>query len=195
MKLNVLSLKPTQMAVGYKEVDYRLHRIKKMGGKELEDYLHERRAPVVLGPEGATYIVDHHHLVRSCWEAGVEDVPVERLADLSHLKLPEFWIALKDAHWIYPFDQFGQGPHDPIHLPPSIRSLADDPFRGLAWMAREAGLYTKSEKPFAEFQWANFFRKKLKKHPYLQGYDECLKEAKGLALGAEAQHLPGFAGN
>ena len=45
----------------------------------LEDYLAERRVPVVLAPKNRALIVDRHHLVRACWEAGIEEVLVEKL--------------------------------------------------------------------------------------------------------------------
>lgn len=192
MKMKVLDLRPTQMALGMKEVEYRVRKISGMKGKELEKYLHERRVPVVFGAHSRVYIVDHHHLVRSCWEAGLEDVPVEKKADLSHLPLKELWDIMHGSHWIYPFDQLGNGPHDPIHLPENVRGLADDPFRSLAWIVREKGGFEKSEVPFAEFHWAGFFRKSLRLHPVADHPEETLKEAMELAKSPLAKHLPGY---
>jgi hypothetical protein len=191
MKLKVLDLRPTQMAVGMREVDYRVKKIQSLKGKELEEYLHERRVPVVEGPKGRHYIVDHHHLARSCWEAGVEEVPVEKKADLSHLSLEELWEALEKSRWIYPFDQFGQGPHDPLWLPENVKGLADDPYRSLAWAVREKGGFEKCNTPFSEFHWANFFRKKLENHPVHGEFHDALEEALKLARSAVAKHLPG----
>ncbi len=188
----VLDLKPTQMVVGIKEVDYRVDKIKKMKDKEIETYLHDRKVPVVKGPGSHLYLVDHHHLVRSCWESGVEEVPVEKIADLSNLSVSEFWKKMTESHWIYPYDQIGNGPHEPVHLPQDIRGLADDPFRSLAWMAREAGVFEKCETPFSEFKWARFYRENLKNHPTLVGFHEALKEAIELSKSPHAKHLPGF---
>src|SRR5437879_5712021 len=129
MKHKVLHLRPTQFALGMKEVDYRTAKIKAMKEKELEDYLHERRVPVVRGPRSRIYLVDHHHLIRSCWECGVDEVPIEVKADHEKLGFTEFWEVLREKHWIFPYDQFGQGPHSPANLPENIKGLADDPFR------------------------------------------------------------------
>ncbi len=60
----------------------------------------------------------------------------------------------------YPYCQFGQGPRKEYYLPNDIRGLADDPYRSLAWFVRKAGAFENSEKNFAEFTWANFFRSK-----------------------------------
>ena len=83
MRLRIQDIRPTQMAMGMKEVDLRIEKLKAMRGKELQKYLSERKIPVVLGPRRRIYCVDHHHLLRACWEVGIEEVPVEVKADLS----------------------------------------------------------------------------------------------------------------
>ena len=191
MKVKVLDLRPTQMALGMKEVDYRVAKIRRMKSRELEDYLHERKVPVVFGAQSRIYLIDHHHLARACWEAGVEEVPTEKKGDLSHLPLKELWEVMHQSRWVYPYDQLGGGPHEPIHLPENIKGLADDPFRSLAWMVREKGGFDKVEAPFCEFHWANFFRKHLKKHPIADEFEHAMKEALEIARSAIASHLPG----
>jgi hypothetical protein len=192
MKMKVLTLRPTQMALGMKEVDYRVKKLAKMKDREREEYLLERLVPVVIGKDDCAYIVDHHHLVRSCWEVGIDEVHVDKIADLSNLSLKDLWQRMKESHWIYPYDQMGNGPHDPVHLPENIKGLADDPFRSIAWAVREKGGFTKTSTPFSEFKWANFFREKLKLHPVLDIFDNSLKEAIELAESAACKHLPGY---
>ena len=58
-------------------------------------------------------------------------------ADFTHLSFPNLWKTMHDSHWIFTHDQFGNGPHDPIHLPEDIRGLSDDPYRSLAWHIRK----------------------------------------------------------
>jgi hypothetical protein len=190
--IKILDFKPTQMVFGQKEVDYRVEKIKKMNHEELRDYLHDRKVPIVSGPGKQTYLVDHHHLVRSCWESGIKEVPTQDLADLTQLSVKEFWEEMIKSHWVYPYDQIGNGPHDIVLLPQDIRGMADDPFRSLAWMAREAGAFQKSETPFAEFKWAAFYRKNLKGHPVTEGFPACLKEVLLLSKEPSAKHLPGY---
>lgn len=194
MRHKVLDLRPTQMALGMREVDHRVKKIREFSKKELDDYLGERKVPVVLGPKNRLLIVDRHHMVRACWEADVEEVIVEKMADFSHLGPAELWKALHEAHWVYPYDQLGNGPHDPIHLPENIKGLADDPYRSLAWAVREDGGFEKCATPFSEFKWANFFRKALKKHPVEGHFHEAHQEALELAKTAHCAHLPGHNG-
>jgi hypothetical protein len=147
---------------------------------------------VVAGPRSRTFLVDHHHLVRACWESGIKDVPVDVKADLSALSFPQLWERLVKSNWIFPYDQWGNGPHDPIQLPESVRCMADDPYRSLAWRVREEGGFEKVDIPFAEFQWAIFFRKEIKKHPVFDHFEEAVKEALSLCRYPSARGLPGF---
>jgi hypothetical protein len=192
MKYKALDLRPTQLTVGMKEVDFRVKKLRSMKVKELEDYLHERRVPVVLAPLSRAYLVDHHHLVRACWESGIEEVPVEVKADFSKMSFSELWDALRQSHWIFPYDQWGNGPHDPVQLPETVRCMGDDPYRSLAWRVREEGGYLKTDIPFAEFRWATYFRKELKTHPVFDHFEGAVKEALELCRAPAAKALPGY---
>lgn len=191
MKCKVLELRPTQIAVGMKEVESRVQKIRNLKSRELEDYLKDRLVPVVLGPRKLVYIVDRHHHVRACWEAGVGHVHAEMKADLSKHDSAGFWKAMGLAKWLHLYDQFGGGPHDPIQLPENVRGLADDPYRSLAWTVRHEGGYKKAEVPFSDFAWADFFRKRLKAQLVFERYEEAVHEALKLARSPQAAHLPG----
>jgi hypothetical protein len=192
MKIKVLQLRPTQFAVGMAEVISRVVKISTLGHEEYHEYVHSHRVPVVLGPRDRVYLVDHHHLVRACWEAGRDEVPVIVEADLSKHSLPEFWKQMERSSWLHLYDQLGNGPHDPVHLPENIRGVADDPFRSLAWLVREKGGFLKSAAPFSEFSWAQYYRTALKAHPAFDSIEEALAEALRLAHEPEAAHLPGY---
>ena len=192
MKCRVLDLYPTQLALGLLEVTDKAAKFKKMRPAEIEKYLRDHPVPIVIGPKGRRFIVDHHHLVRAAWEVGIEDVLSELRGDLSELDTDAFWARLTELNWSHLYDQFGNGPHPYTNLPDSVRGLADDPFRSLAWAVKEDGGYLKSEEPFAEFKWANYFRKCLKAHPVVDDFQEARKEALALARKPEAKKLPGF---
>ncbi len=194
MKRKVLDLRPTQLTVGMKEVDFRLKRLKGMKSHELEKYLSERPIPVVLAPNDRTYLIDHHHLARACWEAGLDEIHVEVKADFSRQSFSELWEHMRKNHWIFPYDQWGNGPHDPVQLPHSVKCMADDPYRSLAWRVREEGGYEKVAVPFSEFRWATFFRKEVKKHPVFDHFEEAVTEALELCRTTAAKDLPGFIG-
>jgi hypothetical protein len=194
MKSPVLDLYPTQLALGMHEVDAKIKAFEAMGHHELQDYLEKHPVPVVLGPKKRHFLVDHHHLVRACWEARVEEVHLSQLDDLSKLHEDEFWEKLAKKNWCHLYDPFGGGPHSYMNLPNSVRGLGDDPFRSLAWLVREAGGYEKSDEPFAEFQWANYFRAHLSTHPVVDDFEEARREALRICRSPAAKTLPGYIG-
>ncbi|MBI3558496.1 MAG: hypothetical protein HY074_19675 [Deltaproteobacteria bacterium] len=132
MKREVTELRPTQFALGMREVAKKVEKISGMKEKQIEDYLDEHPVPVVLSPHKHFYMIDHHHLVRACWESGVKKVLTKLQADLSHLTNEEYWKVMLQSHWAYLYDQLGNGPHAPLKLREDIRCLADDPYRSLS---------------------------------------------------------------
>ena len=100
--------------------------------------------PVVTGPKGRQYLIDHHHLARALEDEGVRDVLVNVLADLSSLAREEFWIFLDNRSWCHPYDANGHR-RDFDAIPATVAEMQDDPFRSLAGELRGAGGYAKDE--------------------------------------------------
>jgi len=194
MKVSVLDLYPAQLALGMHEVDAKIKHLRSMEHDERQEYLEDHSVPVVIGPRMRRFIVDHHHLVRACWEAGIGEVHAHALDDLSTLHPSVFWKHMATKNWCHLYDSFGGGPHPYQNLPNSVRGLGDDPFRGLAWLVREANGFLKSEEPFAEFQWANYFRAHLSTHPVVDDFEEARAEALRICRSPAAKGLPGFIG-
>ena len=188
----LLKLKPTQFALGLREVARKVAKLKAMSHDERHKYIHDRPIPVVLSAKKHWHIVDHHHHARACWEIGVEELPIEIKADLSHLLEGEFWDAMHKARWVHLLDQFGLGPHKPVLLPEDIRGLADDPYRSLAWALRHAGAYEKSDQAFSEFKWADFLRKEVPIEHGDEGFARAVAAAHDVARSPKASGLPGF---
>lgn len=191
IRIKVLKVRPTQLALGMLEVQARAEKLRGLKGKDLEKQLEDHPVPLVKG-KSHVFGVDRHHWLRSCWEADIDEAVGELRADLSHLSPEEMWATMSSAHWVYPYDQFGNGPHPTTHLPEDVRGMADDPYRSLAWLVREKGGYNKSPRPFAEFLWANYFRKCLKVHPVIDGFEVATKEAMKLCRNQDAKDLPGY---
>ena len=190
MKVKIIDLRPTQISAGMREIHQKVDFLRKMPKKQFATYLKTKVVPVVLGPKGSIYIVDHHHHCRAMWEIGKEVVEVSVLADLSKLTWEAFWKTMDVNGWVYPYDQFGNGPHDPMrNLPLTVLGLDDDPFRGIAWMCREAGAYLKVQTPFVEFKWADFLRKNMKTHPNTHSMKKVMKEAQALCKSPAAKRL------
>jgi hypothetical protein len=191
----VLELKPTQFAVGMMEVDEKIKLVSKFNKRQRRNFLEKTPVPVVRGPDGSLYIVDHHHFLCVCYHVGIKKVKVNLVHDhhgrsMSHT---QFWRWMKKTRNTYPYCQFGEGPRKEYYLPKDIRGLADDPYRSLAWFVRKAGAFKNSEKNFAEFKWANFFRSKhLLDRNGLAGLEQALAKAVALAQSPEARLLPGF---
>jgi hypothetical protein len=69
----ILSLRPTQMTVGMREVKEKRERWRGHQSKKKQAaLLGKHMIPVVLGPDGRHYVVDHHHLARALHDEGVK---------------------------------------------------------------------------------------------------------------------------
>ena len=195
MKRNVLSLRPTQFAVGMLEIDEKIKEITTYSKKDLKAYIKDNIVPVVKGPDNELYVVDKHHFLSVCYHLDIKKVKIDIIKDFHKEQLSHsaFWKWMSKSRNSYPYCQFGEGPRESIYLPHDIRGLADDPYRSIAWFVRKAGAFDNSEKNFAEFKWANFFRsKKLLSKLGRNGFPQTLVAAVKLAQSAEAKSLPGY---
>jgi hypothetical protein len=196
-KQPILCLKPTQFAVGLLEVEHKVLEAQELKKKALAKLIDETPIPVVVAPWGDLYVTDHHHFIFMCWHLKVRKLRVKVVKNYSRTRLSyrQFWLRMVQDHRAHLYDQFGTGPREPLYLPPDIRGVADDPYRSLAWMVRKEGGYANSTEQFAEFKWAEFFRKRrlLAKHGR-RGFESAVIRANALALSLEARGLPGYSG-
>jgi hypothetical protein len=192
---NILDLRPTQFSVGLYEIHIKVGEMAKMGKRERRKIVEEKPIPVVRTSEGELYILDHHHHLFVCWQAGIKKVPVEITQDFSRQKMGfgKFWRRMRKNGCAYLYDQFGDGPRSALYLPRDVRGLGDDPYRSMAWAVRHKGAYENSDKPFAEFEWANFFRsKKLLDKEGPAGFKAAVKKGVRHARSPAARKLPGY---
>lgn len=190
----ILSLRPTQMTVGMREVKekrrrWREHKSKKKQGELLGRHM----IPVVHGPDDHHYVVDHHHLARALHDEGVENILVTIIADLTMVDRDAFWLVLDSRRWVYPYDAKGVR-HRYKDIPKSVVDLKDDPFRSLAGELRRAGGFAKDTTPFSEFLWADFFRRRLSRKDVAGDFEKAIEKALSLARSNEAVYLPGWCG-
>ncbi len=193
--VKILTLRPTQFSVGMLEVDEKIKEVSEYSKKKLKKFINEKPVPVVRGPDDRLYVVDRHHFLCVCYHLGINKVPVDIVADHRKAKMNfvQFWRWMGKTRNSYLFCQFGQGPRKEYYLPRDIRGLADDPYRSLAWFVRKSGGFENSEKNFAEFTWANFFRgKKLLDKEGMAGFEKALLKAVELAQSPAARKLPGY---
>ena len=191
-------LRPTQITVGMIEVAEKQRQIMEMmrhHPHRLRQYLVDHAIPTVAGYNGHYFLVDHHHLGRALWEAGVESGPFEVIGDLSALEKDEFWREMDRLGWVHPYDETGRK-RDFSEIPHHVKSLRDDPYRSLAAYVRNAGGYAKTPAPFAEFVWADYFRKRIEAAALAKHrFEAAIGRGIALARHAAAAHLPGYDNN
>jgi hypothetical protein len=190
----ILSLRPTQMTVGMREVNEKRKRWREHKSKrEQAELLGKHMIPVVLGPDERHYVVDHHHLARALHDEGVKDVLVTVIADLTMVDRAAFWSVLDHRRWAYPYDNKGERRHF-TDIPKSITGLKDDPYRSLAGEIRRAGGFAKDTTPFSEFLWADLFRGRISRKMIVDDFARAMEKALALAKSKDAIYLPGWCG-
>jgi hypothetical protein len=75
-----------------------------------------------------------------------------------------------------------------------LADLADDPYRSLAGGLIREGACAKSDKPFSEFLWADFLRRRIALKEVEQDFPSALAKAIKIAGSEKAQSLPGWCG-
>jgi hypothetical protein len=186
-------LRPTQITVGMREVAAKRKAWREHPDRKKADFLGKHMIPVVLGPKGHSYVVDHHHLALALHHEGVAEILTTVIADLRRLSQDAFWIYLDNRRWLHPFDADGRR-RDYADVPKKIADLVDDPFRSLAGELRLIGGFAKDTTPFSEFLWADFLRRRLKRKAVEKDFDDALKSALKLARSEDANYLPGWCG-
>jgi len=190
----ILSLRPTQMTVGMREVKEKRKRWREhRSDKKRAELLGTHMIPVVLGPDKRHYIVDHHHLARALHDEGVKDILVSVIADLTVVDRDAFWGVMDHKRWAYPYDAKGERRHFG-DLPKTVEDLKDDPFRSLAGELRRAGGFAKDTTPFSEFLWADFLRRRISRKIVEDNFSKALEKGLGLVKGHDAVYLPGWCG-
>jgi hypothetical protein len=194
----IADLRPTQITVGYREVqqkreEWRKRAEAKADGEKGAQFLGTHMIPVILGPKGRHYILDHHHLCRALHEEGVEGILVNVVADLSGLSKASLWVYLDNRSWCHPYDAEGER-RDFADIPTSVSKMPDDPYRSLAGELRRAGGFAKDTTPFSEFIWADFLRRHIKAKRLADDFEAALQRALTLARSKDAAYLPGWCG-
>ena len=119
-------------------------------------------------------------------EAGVKDIAVTVIANLSALDSDEFWTVMDNRNWMHPFDAEGVRRRY-ADIPKSVKELVDDPFRSLAGELRRAGGFAKDTTPFSEFLWADFLRRRLKAKAVDRDFGRAIEQALQLAKSPRRQ--------
>jgi hypothetical protein len=187
----VLDLRPTQMTLGMGEVVRKRKSWKSQGAKTLAEFLAHHMVPVVVGPGGRRYLIDHHHLARALHDEGVDSVFVTIVADFGKLDADAFWNIMDFHGWTHPFDGRGRR-RAYADLPKTVAAMEDDPYRSLAGELRYIGGFAKDSTPFSEFVWADFLRRRIKPKDLRKNFEAATEKALTFAKSEEANYLPGW---
>jgi hypothetical protein len=187
------TLHPTQMTVGWREVEIKRREWSTLKSKERKQFLKQHWFPVVAGPRRRYYVVDHHHFGLALHEEGIKTVWLLEIKDLSWLSPGKFWSAMDHWQWMHPYDPAGKR-RDFTALPSRLQDLRDDPYRSLAGEVRRAGGFAKDISPYSEFLWADYFRGKVPTTLLAKDFERAIKAATKLAHKQDARYLPGWAG-
>jgi hypothetical protein len=187
----ILALRPTQMTVGMREVALKRKSWAERDPETLEAFLGSHMVPVIIGPGGDRYLIDHHHLSLALHGAGVKSVFVTVVSDLHKLDPGLFWNMMDYHGWTHPFDEKGRR-RDYADLPETIDDMKDDPYRSLAGELRNIGGFAKDSTPYSEFVWADFLRARIKPKEIKADFEAALRVALALAKSPEANYLPGW---
>jgi hypothetical protein len=191
VRLELQQIHPTQITAGMLEVDEKRKHFASLPAEALKRALKALPVPAVLGRDGTHFATDHHHLARALFDAQINYAYVEVMADLSKLKGDAFWLEMANRRWVHPYDEHGIL-HGVAAIPSNVSGLIDDPYRSLAAFVRNAGGYIKTPEPFAEFQWADFFRTRVRLWSTSFQFSAAVQQGVHLARSPDALVLPGF---
>jgi hypothetical protein len=184
-------LHPTQLTVGMIVVQDKRKHLLGMSPADREDYMKAHPMPAVVGPQDRLYITDHHHLGRAALEAGVRTGFFLLEADLSKCSLEAFWKEMNENLWVHPLDENGVR-HNYSMLPDKLGKLVDDVYRSLAGYVRDAGGFDKTPTAFAEFIWADFFRRNIAVETVRSDFQTAVRAGISLSQSKWAKSIPGY---
>ncbi|HTW33569.1 MAG TPA: ParB-like protein [Rhizomicrobium sp.] len=193
MPVAIEDLRPTQITVGRREVEIKSKAWRNRTKAKEREFLARHMIPVIKAPKDRFYLIDHHHLALSLHEEGVKEVQIVIYGDLSMVDEALFWPTMNARSWVHPYDGKGRR-RDYKAIPKHLRDLVDDPYRSLAGELRRMGGFAKETTAFSEFQWADFFRRRIKKSLIEKEFTRALEKAMELAKARDAIYLPGWCG-
>jgi hypothetical protein len=188
---SIAKLMPTQITVGMIEVADKVKRLQSLKPDERVEFMRDHTLPAVIGMQGKIYITDHHHLCRAALEIGLDTGVFQIEADLSTSNPESFWKEMEKNLWVHPLDENGVR-HLYDAIPRQLHNLVDDVYRSVAGYVRNAGGYEKTPETFAEFIWADFFRRTVPVELVRSDFGAAVRLAVPLARSSHAKGLPGF---
>jgi hypothetical protein len=192
-RLALSKLKPTQSAIGRREVEKLKLELTEMAKdpEVLKEYLKSKRIEVVIGPGGKYHIVDGHHHATALAELGMGPGYLKIVDNLSNKSEAEFWRTMKSRKWVRLRGPNGEA-ISVSQLPKHVKHMKDDPYRSLSGTMAEVKAFKNKALPFMEFSWADYLRKRIPLSLLQSDWDGAVVMATRFSLDPEADKLPGF---
>jgi len=199
-------IRVTQRLYGRPGVYNRILKLKELDLDGVREMLEANPVPYVAGPDGKRYIIDRHHFLRAFYEyrnrlnskldinldelqVRFQEVEVFGDSKSQDMSQAAFEKMMQRNKLVF-YDHVGMKMKD---LPQNIGNLEEDYFRGLAWIVAKSGAIDKTDVPFQEFYWADFFKRNLefKRENFSL---KKIKKAIKLAISSDASGLSGYKG-
>jgi len=184
-------LHPTQLTAGMIVVQDKRKHLAGMSAADRQAFMKAHPMPAVVGPQGRLYITDHHHLGRAALDAGLTTGFFLVEDDLSQCTLEAFWKEMNENLWVHPLDENGVR-HNYSMIPDKLARLVDDTYRSLAGYVRDGGGFDKTPTAFAEFIWADFFRRNIAVETVRSDFQTAVRAGISLAQSKWARNIPGY---
>ena len=190
----ILSLRPTQMTVGMREVKEKRKRWREQKSeKKRAELLGKHMIPVVLGPDEHYYVVDHHHLARALHDEGVKDILVTVIGDLTMVDREAFWGVMDTQAMGLSLRRQGRAAalqgHAEIGSRPHGRSVPQ-PRRRIAPHRR----LRQGHHAVQRILWADFLRRKISRKSVEEISTRRSRRRWRCAKSKDAVYLPGWCG-
>jgi hypothetical protein len=185
---------PTQSFIGQISVDIKAKNLARLiaeGSQAIAKYFKKNPIPVVIGPDGRFYLIDHHHQLKASVQVGITQFNAEIVANRSDLSMEEFKRWMIKKNYVYLRDANDQR-IEFENLPNSIMDLKDFPFRSLAGEVEDNGGFKKVQVPFTEFEWARFYQKYFTAEEITSRFNQVLVRALEISHFKTARSLPGY---
>lgn len=180
------ALLPTQPDVGRYEVKIKQKKYSKLGATDMEKLKVKKPAPVVIGPDGNYYLIDHHHTALALEESGQTSMYVTIQEDWSNVgskkkpienRMRTFWNKMKSHKFGY-FRNAEGILVDPLSasFPKTFEDMGNNRLRSVVYLLIDKDVIEMSDVEAAEFGAAEILRKmhvEVKKG----NYDEAVTEA------------------
>lgn len=187
----VSNMKPTQITVGFIEVQYKKQKLSQLSPLSLKRYLKEHPIPAVIGPKNQLYLTDKHHMAKALIELNIKNCYFTVQHNFSDIPEHKFFSVLEVLELIHPYDEKGNKVNISL-IPSSIKELKDDPYRSLASFVKRNHGFIKIPKPYIEFLWADFLRQHISVEEINKDITKATKKATQICTSEKASHLLGY---